>query len=369
MSMASNSDKAAHLLAAMTKNQPTTGMVHSARIVDVNVATYTVNVATQYARKLLTDISFMVPYTHSNNGEGIYFMPEVGSLCWLCEPTDGSRPFIMGWASAQDETDFSGNKQQLNPGDIYLGTRDGNGIWLRRGGVVQVGSTGLCQRIYIPINNTINDFCENYNLETLGGELSWTIQRSENDTDGHRPALFSLAGRQFADDANPIATLEIGSHGSNDNTILSLSILASGAQGAAEQISLKMDNQGNVTWVVQQDVSYTVSGKLNLTVTGDVTVASQGNVAISGEQSFKASTPGTATIEGDGGITLTAPTTTTSGQLAVGGGGMPLALAIPLIAWVASHIHMDTVTMVPTGPPIPPAPPDNCISALASTAS
>jgi hypothetical protein len=354
----------------LTKNTPNAVRIHHARIIDVNVAAYTVNVATEFTQKLLTDVSFNVPYTHPTNGEGIYFMPEVGSLCWLCEPSDGSMPFILAWTSSQDESDFSSRKQGLNPGDMYMGTRDGNCLWLRRGGVVQIGATGICQRIYMPVNNTINDFCENYNLHSLGGDLSWNIQRSENDTDGNRPALFSLAARQFADDQNPIATLEIGSHGSNDDTILSLSILASGQQGAAEQVSLKIDNAGNVSWVVQQDLSYTISGKFNLNVTGDYTVASQGNVSISGKQSAKLSSPGQTTVEGDGGITLNAPTTQVSQILTVNGGGKPFALAPPLITWLATHVH-SIIAPVPgssTSPPlVPPSP--SIASLMASSSS
>jgi hypothetical protein len=354
----------------LTRNQTRPALVHHARIIDVDMSTFTVNVATEFTQKLLTNVTFMVPYTHPNNGEGIYFMPEVGSLCWLCEPSDGSMPFILGWVSAQQESDFSARKQGLNPGDIYLGTRDENFLWLRRGGVVQIGATGICQRIFLPVNNTINDFCENYNLHSLGGDLTWNIQRSENDTTGDRPALFTLAAKQFANDEEAIATLEIGSHGSNDNTILSLSILASGAQGAAEQISLKMDDQGNVTWVVQQNVSYTVSGAFSISVTGDYSVASQGNVAISGVQSAALSSKGSTTVEGDQGVTIQAPTTNVTGNFQVGGGGQPLAVAPVLVTWLSTHTHPIPMpgSSVATGPPVEPIP-SNAASAVASVSS
>jgi hypothetical protein len=354
----------------LTKNSSNPVLIHHARIIDVNVSTYTVNVATEFTKKLMTDVSFNVPYTHPNNGEGIYFMPEVGSLCWLCEPSDGSMPFVLGWTSGQDETDFSARKQGLNPGDIYLGTRDENFLWLRRGGVVQIGSTGICQRIYMPVNNTINDFCENYNLHTLGGDLTWNIQRSETDTTGDRPALFTLAARQFADDQNPIATLEIGSQSSNSNTILSLSIMASGAQGAAQQISLQMDDQGNVTWAIQMDWMETISGKFTSNVTGDIAItSSQGNVDIessTGTAKLGAST--TATIEAGAEVDISAPLTSVSQMLQVAGGGIPFALATPgFLVWLASHTHLCTAPGAPSGPPVPPCPP--MASLMASSGS
>ena len=175
--------------------------IERARVIDVDISTYTLTVATAFAKKPMTAIPFATPYQHFNNGEGIYFMPEVGSLCWLCEPSDGSVPFVLAWCSAQDEADFTARKQQLNPGDIYLGTRDENFLILRRGGVVEIGATGICQRIFMPVNNTINDFCENYNLHSLGGDLEWTIKRDENTTDGTRPALLGLYAKEFADDS------------------------------------------------------------------------------------------------------------------------------------------------------------------------
>src|SRR5258708_39925591 len=110
-------------------------IIETARIIDVDVATYTVSIATQFSKKPQNDIGFATPYQHFNNGEGIYFMPEVGSLCWVCFPSDGNRPFVLAWKSASDEGDERSKKQDLNPGDIYLGTRDENFLILRRGGI------------------------------------------------------------------------------------------------------------------------------------------------------------------------------------------------------------------------------------------
>ena len=173
------------------KSGPKPSYIHQAKILDVNITNWTLSVHTEFTQKPLTDIPFAVPYMHPNNGEGIYFMPEVGSICWLCEPSDGGKGFVIAWAppSVDGPGQFRGHRQDLNPGDIYLGTRDENFLILRRGGVVQIGGTGLCQRMFLPINNTIKDFCENYGLHTLGGDLEWTVNREETIDNGHRPAI------------------------------------------------------------------------------------------------------------------------------------------------------------------------------------
>ena len=153
-------------------------IIQHARVLDVDIASYTLTIATEFAKKPMSGIPFSSPYQHMNNGEGIYFMPEVGSLCWVCEPSDGGMPFVIAWAPAQDEGDFKSGKQDLNPGDIYLGTRDENFLILRRGGIVQIGGGPLSQRLYLPVNNTIKDFCENYSLNTVGGDFEWSVKRT-----------------------------------------------------------------------------------------------------------------------------------------------------------------------------------------------
>jgi hypothetical protein len=335
---------------------------------DVDIAAYTLTVATEFAKKPFTSISFATPYQHFNNGEGIYFMPEVGSLCWVCEPSDGNMPFVLAWAAAQDEGDFSSRKQQLNPGDIYLGTRDENFLILRRGGVVQIGGTGLCQRMFLPINNTIRDFCENYSLQTLGGDLSWSVDIPEGTTDGKRPTKLVLNGRVRSNDQNPTATLQIGSHDNDDKTILSLSIKASGDQGAQEEINLKLGNDGTIQWTVQSDITYNIQGNFTVTAKGDVNLDSQGNFEASGQQGVNISTPQQATLKGSAGVTLDAPLVQTTQMLSVGGSsGMPVALAPVLLVWLASHLHTCTIPGSQGSPPVVP-PPGSIASTMLTSA-
>ena len=320
--------------------------VYRGRVLDVNVRLYTVAVAAEFAKKVLTSISFAVPYSHPSNGEGIYFMPEVGSICWICEPSDGNKPFIIGWGAVPTNGDYRNNKQKLNPGDIFLGTRDENGIYLRRGGVVQVMGGPLSQRIYLPINNTIKDFCENYGLHTLGGDLEWSIGREEDTTDGKRPAHLVLTARQFANDQKPIARLEIGSHGGDEETILSLSIADSGDSGQVIKFSLLLDKDGNVKLLAEKAGDLVFKDKFDLTVDKDMTLFSQTNATLRGTRQANVeggvvnvkSTTGVVSVQAQGGMTV--KSSGSKPALKVGGGTSPVMLApAAVLLWLKTHTH------------------------------
>lgn len=331
--------------------------VHQAKIIDVNIANWTVSVATQFADKPLTDIPFAVPYLHPNNGEGIYFMPEVGSVCWLCEPSDGNKPFVLAWAppSVDGTGQFRAHRQDLSPGDIWLGTRDENFLILRRGGVVQIGGTGLCQRLFLPINNTIKDFCENYSLNTIGGDLEWVVKRVETDTTGDRPALLTLSAKAFANDEQPIATLKIGSHDGDKKTILSLAIHASGAQGADTVISLKMTNEGNVIWEVEKDVSLTIKGKVTVDAKGEVKFTAGNKFTLDVKDKLALKAKGIDVDAGGKNIDVKADKVTVAAEVIVNSGVKGVWLADDaFISWIATHTHTSAPTGSPTSPAVPP---------------
>jgi hypothetical protein len=321
----------------ITKGGLVSARIEKARVIDVDTSTYTLTIATAFAKKPMTAIPFATPYQHFVNGEGIYFMPEVGSLCWLCEPSDGCMPFILAWGSGQDEADFTARKQSLNPGDIYLGTRDENFMILKRGGVVQIGSTGICQRIFMPLNNLINDFCENYKLNSLGGDLEWVIKRDENTTDGTRPALLKLYAKEFADDPTSIADLEIGSHDNDSKTILSLVIYDNGTAQQQQKISLSMTKDGDVSWEVEKDYNLTVKGNYTGDVTGDINITGHKTATVSVTGALKVHTDADATLEAKQ-VTVDSPMTKMTGTVQANG-QIPVALATPLILWLGSHTH------------------------------
>lgn len=344
------------------KTGPKPAHIHQAKVLDVNIANWTLSVHTEFTKKPLTDIPFAVPYMHPHNGEGIYFMPEVGSVCWMCEPSDGAKAFVIAWAppSVDGPGQFRGHRQDLNPGDIWLGTRDENFLVLRRGGVVQIGGTGLCQRMFLPINNTIRDFCENFGLHTLGGDLVWEIAPVEKtdgsllknveDTGADRPAKLRLQAREFAGDPNPIALLEIGSHEDDKKTILTLTIKDSGDDGAETVIDLKLDKEGNIKWEVKKDVSYKVEGKVTIDIKDEVKVTVEKTLTL--EIKGKISVKGKGVDIDAGGEKVTVMSDMVSQKtLKVGGATYPVVLATPdVLKFFTAHMH-------PTAAPGPPSPP------------
>lgn len=337
-------------------------VIQLGRVLDVNIDRYTVSVTTEFAKKPFTDISFATPYQHYANGEGIYFMPEVGSFCWICMPSDGKRPFVLAWAAAssridpaKEKVDHTANKMQLNPGDIYMGTRDENFLILRRGGVVQIGGGPLSQRMFLPIQNTIRDLCENYSLQTLGGQLVWAVGRTEDTTDGKIPATLLIEARQFSNDKNPVAVLTVGSHGSDSGPILMLSVKASPDDNADVNISLSMTKAGKVEWNVKDDFVFAGKGAYTITTekeysvtsTGAMTLESKDAASLKAALELKLEGGTTATVKGATAVSLDAP------QIKLGGDSATHGVVFQeILDWLKAHTHNTIVMGSPTSPPL-----------------
>lgn len=175
--------------------------IETAIVVDVDIRRWTVDLGTQHSDKPLFGVPWASPYLHQESGEGFLFMPEVGAQCLLCTPSDGGNsPFIIGYLPIPKKDSYRSNRIDMNPGDMGFMTRDGNFVLARRGGVVQIGSTQIAQRLYIPVNNTIRDFAENYSLTTFGGEMVWEVD-DQQDVDGKAPSRYVLRAKEFAEDS------------------------------------------------------------------------------------------------------------------------------------------------------------------------
>ena len=338
--------------------------VQRARVLDVNVSNYTLVVQTELTQKTLAWVSWSSPYMHPYNGEGIYCMPEVGSLCWLMEPSDGGMPFVVGWTSLPGKDRSHRNRRlDLNPGDIYLGTRDENHILLRRGGVVEIGATPLAQRLFLPINNMIKDLCANYSLQTLGGELKWTVGIPEENSYGDKQTTFTINAKEKATDVEHVATVQIGSHGEGDPTILSLVLRASGEKDAVANLTVTGKKSG--------DLDLTSKGAITWKVTGDVKVDAK-NITLTATQ--KAALVGTQVAEMTGGLVnivaksgvvavdakggMMVSTSGAGPALTVGKGATEKVLLAndPFIEWLKTHVHLQTPPGSPNtgGPAVPP---------------
>jgi len=132
-----------------------------------------------------SSIAYGTMYSNVSTGTHIDFVPEVGAKCLILSLSDGSDPVVVGWVSAprhgafaaddaeEPEDDFMGGRLGLAPGDIALYNSRGATVLLRKGGTLQIGSSPLAQTVYIPIDNFIRHFFQNYEAKSLLGNLYW----------------------------------------------------------------------------------------------------------------------------------------------------------------------------------------------------
>jgi hypothetical protein len=285
-------------MAGPSDNAYTPFACEEATVLDVNRQNWTCRVATTHSAKVLTDIQWAVPYHHYADGEGFHFMPEPGAKCYLATPNDGTPQFIMafiapptqksaktdaplrpeGTGEVNQDVSYQSKRPDLNPGDIAFNTRDGNFLILRRGGIVQLGATPLAQRVIVPVRNFIHDYCENYELATPAGDVTWTIDRPELDTTGQPACSWTFHMREFATDKS--ATVRVRH----------LALAGAGAQKAAWEVHIAPNGidtrtesvssavysmlvliDGTKTELIGANRSIQVKGDDTLTVDGDQT--------------------------------------------------------------------------------------------------
>ncbi len=341
-------------------------------ITNVDRKRYTVTAETTYSSKTVENIQCGSPYVHHTNGEGEHHLPEVGATCYLAWPNDSTPPFIMcyvmqptvtvegengisrsGMTDSEGSTsdiNYKGKRPDLNPGDWSVTGRDGNFIFLRRGGVVQIGATSIAQRLYLPILNYIKDFCENYEMSTLGGELSWTVDRQEYDPSGKAPVSWILSLREFAQD--PKATVRIRH----------MPLQAPGGQAksawevhvAPQGINLEDGSVENVNY----SLVVSLSGSKSEVVGADRTVTIRGNDVLRVQGNRVATVDGNDTLSVGGNMTHTARgVATMSGRLVKMGSenaAHPSMLGDEFVQWFASGQWI--VTTTPAGQFATPSP-------------
>lgn len=169
-------------------------------IVGVNPDKWSMTVQTVYGRRRIVDCSIPSVYAHRNRGEGIHFIPEVGADVWLCFPSEDSRPFPLCYIPpAGQDGSSKANRPNLTPGSYAMLTRDGNGIKIHRGGLVEIESTPICKMIFLPREDAIVTLAQEWRLETPSGRMHfYTGEPGELPND-------QLAGRflaQFKQEVN-----------------------------------------------------------------------------------------------------------------------------------------------------------------------
>jgi hypothetical protein len=363
---------------------PSDVLIHEARILDINLVNWTVDCVTVFDGKRFFDIQVAAPYLHSNQGEGIYTMPEVGAKCLVCVPSDGPPPFVLafvmppeaisdagseqapqgtqggqgGPTTTPTDSTYSGGRMRAKPGDIVMKGRDGNFVVLHRGGVLQIGCSQLAQRIFIPLGNLVTDISQNYNHFNTGGSVNWGVRAEspeENQETEYRHTFRVFANDEFADirlavgrihqivpekpgedsSAIDLEQLQIGT----DADVVFEMVLAPGGfdtdagqpvTNARDLTKLKFffDRDGNTMFRSEGSVSLRVKKKLRIRV--------DDTIEVFGKKSFTLECDDIARIRGGKLLELT----TKDGQVKINGGTKP-------VAHVGSQILITLVTPVP----------------------
>lgn len=332
-----------------------------ARVVDVDLKQYTCTLQTENTNKPLSFVPFASPYCNNPEGEGMTFVPEVGSQAILLQTNEG--PVVIGFVMTPGQDLYRGNRPLPKPGDIFASTRDGNFLHLHRGGVVQIGATPTTQRLYIPIDRLIRDICQGYHLETFGGSLTWEVESRSLQDPG---ALFTLRGYELVTDKDASVVLKIGKAFESADARKDMEYQAPAAMQltpdvgyieleinkaqADRKLLLRVDKGGNEFLEsrggyerryrgkcfvrMDDDFSQTVGGGMSLGVGVDAPATASGSL---NEEVLK-------NIDRKAGGTMTDTSTRRvieagTIQLGSSSASQPAVLGLELATWLATHVH------------------------------
>lgn len=321
------------------------------RVTRVNAKDYSVNLISDGPNTTSAiEVPWTTPYRHPDGG-GFDFIPEVGATCWcLWHPYD-SLPTIIGFSSpASRNLVWASGRQELNPGDVIMWTRDNNRIIARRGGNIEVISTKECKRILIAARHTIEDTCRNWLLQTRGGTMSWFTDDSALSAKSGARSVFKLEAKRYGQDADPFVSLHTGgldedmsSGAPNSKKVLDLVI---GSDRKNPLFRLSIGDDGTVEETIKGNRATTVQGNDTLTVTGERSVSAQQGfkfesasggfsiVARSGAHSMnvQSSTEEISTVKRIKARTILLGQNPTN----------PAVLGRELVFWLATHAHPPT---------------------------
>ena len=151
-------------------------------------------------------------------GSGINYMPQPGDFCYIGNPADKElSKVVLGFFIPADEDKGSrGERPDLKPGDVAITTQDDNFVFVRRGGLVEIGASALAQTVYIPVENAIRTYFQKYHAFSPLGEIVWehgkigpgegTLNPEKDDI----PALVKYSSRELVNDKNMSIELRMG---------------------------------------------------------------------------------------------------------------------------------------------------------------
>lgn len=358
-------------------------MILLGRIINVKYDTFCVDVMVDSTGSVYNDVQIGCPYFHPYEGEGIYVMPEVNCQCVIGIPSDHTDPFVICFLGAvEDKTkgelqgsqtsgeiqkgledeekdleelqmSYRNSRPLLRPGDIYMKTRDGNFLTLRRGGVVQIGATAIAQRMYVPIRNFIRDFAENYSMDTAGGRMSWELVHED---DNHNAAVQKFIWREYAEHSKASVMCSIGQVGDNylDFTMAPEAIDSSTGEIKGDTVlTIRFSKKGErIEECTKQTI--TVNGDRKIIITGkheeecnSYSQKVKGERRVEFENEYKKGTKSVESLERKD---------IKAQLITLAGGSYSVPRGDLLLQWLETHTHPATSVagVITVSPPIPP---------------
>lgn len=233
-------------------------------VLAVNTEDCTCTIRTEMSETYHENIPWMVPGLHQPTGSSITYYPQTGETCIVCTTSDGVR-FILGFLpTINEESDYTANRYPANPGDIQVQGADGNFLHIYRGGILRIGSSSVCQSIYIPYKSLQHHICENFILDTFAGSLEFTTNRKEDSGDGKQKCEMKLKILENADDKEETVNLLAGQG-------IELRIRT----GGSETMSLVVKKTGEIEIVTKKTFSLKTKENIIMKSDQDVSIESQ----------------------------------------------------------------------------------------------
>lgn len=300
--------------------------VEFGKIINVNYDKRTVDFRSEFSERYAYDIPWTSPYFDQIGGSGITFIPEPGMTALCMHISESKRkPVIIAFIGApesksdDEDQSYLCGQQKGNPGDILINGRDGNFLIIKRGGIVQVGSKPICQTLYFPIRNIIQNISENFEIQSFAGELNFEVLRKEDSSEGESKCIFDIAVRQYASDEKPMVTLSIGALDNDNNFVLE----CRDKGGGNTKVKVEIKKSGEIKWQTESKLSITTKddltlksdAKMNLTSKNDLTVKSEsGRVTVEGVNGTVHATA-SLDVKADGNLNVTGATVTLNNGL------------------------------------------------------
>ena len=265
-------------------------------VVEVHPENWTVDVFCDQRRKDLTDVPWACPYL-DGDGSGSYFFPEPGAQVLLLTLSDREdSPIVLGFAPRSAGSSWRNKRPRMSPGDHGLTTRGGGRVFVRRSGMVEVGSSSMARRFYFPNDHLIRDICQRYEMYTAVGSMAWQQDRTGDDRKGR----FFLQAYGRTKNTSPVVEMSVGytpeqadKRSTNASSLLSKSSMASSSPvavhwsvrppGGGAGLDFLLSEKGEVLWkTAGQD--WTVAGNFVQTVKGDRAVTVEGTDSLSSKK-------------------------------------------------------------------------------------